>query len=136
MVTWYEVLEEWGYPKPEEVAPKLEELGLCPDYYRTRKTELFNVLAQYFQEQTGLTATPRTLEIQCPDWLKWLCDFLGWLWNQIAPWALDVGLIIVGGLATTFLSGWFRVIGIVPAAIGVLRILKRTGIIDIPWLPA
>jgi len=133
MVTWYEVLEEWGYPKPEEVAPKLEELGLDPDYYANNKVELFKALAQYYQEQTGMAITPR---FECPDWLRWLCDFLSWLWGQIKDWVIDIGLIVAGGLATNFLSGWYKAIGAVPIAIGILRILKRVGIVQIPWLPA
>ena len=133
MVSWLEVLRGWGYPKAEEVAPKLEELGLDPEYFKNRKHELFSVLVRYYQKQTGMSLSPK---FKCPDWLRWLCDFLAWLWQQIAPWVMDVVLIIVGGLATSFLSGWYRLIGGIPTLIGILRILKRAGVIEIPWLPA
>jgi len=110
---WYSKLEEWGYPRVYELAPILTDLGLDPEKY-VHPLELARDLKAI------------VIPLEWWDPIKW---FFEWLWGMISPWAVDIGLILLGGLISWVTTGWYRAIGIIPIGIALYRILKRTGVI-------
>jgi len=110
---WVEKLEEWNYPKPYELAPILEELGLNPEDFQ-------NPL------QLGLKLRQIPIPMAWWDPIIW---FFQWLWEIIKPYAVDIGLITLGGFMTMILSGWYKVAGLIPLGYGLYDILKRVGVI-------
>jgi len=117
---WYEKLSSWGYPRAGELAPILESLGFNPEAY-TSPYQLGRDLGSMVE--SGQLVVP----LSWWDPIKW---FFGWLWETIKPWAVDIGLILLGGVITTITSGWYKAIGAVPIIIAVYRIMKRTGVIE------
>jgi len=121
MITWLEKLEAWNYPRAEELAPVLEQLGIEQRLF-TSPVQLATCLSK----------------LQRPEWIplwtwediwKVIKNFLDWVWSFIAPWAVDVGLIALGAVITWLAGGWYKAIGVIPMGVGIYRILDRTGVI-------
>ena len=128
-MNWVDVLTAWGYPGDiYSVASYLEDLGLDPEYYKNRKLELFNILKQHVQETYGIMATPYE---ECQKWctIPIICNFICWLWEQIAQYLPDIGAILVGGLVMALAPGYYRLIGAAPLIWGVYDILVKMGVI-------
>lgn len=114
---WIDVLTVWGYPKASELAPALEELGLDPNKY-------------HYPWELGrdLKSIVKTRGI--PDWiLEKLGEFFKWLGSiiyeyLIKPYAIPLGLIVVGGIVTWVASGWYRALGAIPIGVGVYMLVK------------
>lgn len=121
-MNWYEKLSIWQYPKAEELAPVLEELGFNPEAY-TSPYQLGRDLRRFSEQQARIR-----LEIpsEITDFLKWLVEQIKkFIQENIAPISLMVG----GGIATMFLPKWYKVIGIVPIVGGVYLMLRHYGVI-------
>lgn len=127
-MNWIDVLTAWGYPGDVySVASYLEQLGLDPEYYKNRKLELLNALKQHVQQTYGVMATGG-----CEEWctIPVICNFICWLWEQIAQYLPDIGAILVGGLVMALAPGYYKAIGAAPLIWGMIDILKKLGVIE------
>jgi len=132
MVTWQEVLEEWGYPGDIwEVASMLEEMGLDPEYYRNRKLELATYLTKYVREKYNLKVGKLGAYEDCKQWcvVPILCDFICWLWSMIAPYSVDLAGMVIGGIASWLLPGYYKAIGVAIVVFFIYDLLKKLGLI-------
>jgi len=112
MITWYEKLVAWNYPRASELAPALEELGLDPEAY-----------ANPFQLAEDLR------KIAIPRGWEWITDpikeFFQWLWEIIKPYVGGIALIGGGVLLTWLLPDKYKLVGIIPIGIGAYYIYKK-----------
>jgi len=129
MVTWNEKLLFFGVPSDlaQRLSPILEELDLCPDYYRN-PFQLGRDLRKLIDQRTKSIYVRG--EWQPLAWYDPIADFFRWLWEQIKPWMVDVGLIGLGALITWLAGSWYKAIGVIPMGIGIYDILVKTGVIS------
>jgi len=121
---WITKLEEWGYPHDKAaLASALDALNLRPERFET-PLQLASVIAQYRQREPSIASF---------EWWNPIQQFLQWVWEQIQPWVVDIGLIALGGFITWWAGGWYKAIGAVPMVLGIYRILVRTGVIQPLW---
>lgn len=116
--TWYCRLSSWGYPSEYiwGLSNALDTLQINPDYFKT-PIQLGKYLRKY--ERTEIT----TMDIwdDITKFFKWLGEQI---WNWISPYAADIVLITIGGVASWFLSGWYKAIGVIPVAYGIYDVYQ------------
>jgi len=123
---WNTRLKMWGYRRPQELAPILAEMNLCALCYDT-PFQLAKAIQCRIDPETQMINIRG--EWKPLAWYDPILDFLRWIWEQIAPWAVDVGLVALGAIITWLAGGMYKAIGVIPMGFGIYRILSRVGVI-------
>lgn len=121
-IDWISKLQSWNYPRPYDLAPSLERL---------------NLIACNYPEPVYLGEKLKQIQMSNPnvalqEWWQPIVDFLTWLagvlWSFLAPYAGDIVLIILGGVASWFLPGFYKAIGVAFVAYALIDVYwKVTG---------
>lgn len=119
-MSWVSLLESWGYPRAVELASTLNQLGLQPDRYSTPR-ELGETLILYVRR--GL------IPAEFFDPFGPVKDFLKWLWDQVAPYAVGVGLLGLGAFITWIMPGDYKLMSFPPIGGGLYLLLHQGGVV-------